>query len=104
MNQEINAKDWHIKIYVPTAGFPPVKTMPLPYENFFELLPLIKAGKNEGLCLKMKHSPTEKWPLSHPLKNEGLFQDMIPGKKSSNCKLAFHICVSLVKQHWEIKG
>ena len=72
--------------------------------KLFELPRPIKTGKTEALCLKMKPSPTEKWALSHPLKNEALFQNIIPGKKSSNCKLAFNICVSLVKQHWEIKG
>ena len=52
----------------------------------------------------MNPSLTEKWPLPHPLRKEALFKGMIPEKKSSNSKLAFNICVSLVKQHWEIKG
>ena len=88
----------------PQQGFPRWGACPLLYEIFFELPPPIKADRNEVLYLKMKPAPTEKWPLPHPLKNEDLFQDMIPRKKSSNCKLAFNICVSLIKQHWEIKG
>ena len=47
MKQKIKAKDWYIKTIVPTVGFSPVEGTPIFYMNFFELLPLMKAGKNE---------------------------------------------------------
>ena len=85
----------------PQQGFPRWGACPLLYEIFFELPPPIKADRNEVLYLKMKPAPTEKWPLPHPLKNEDLFQDMIPRKNQAvaNWHLvsAFHLLNNIGK-------
>ena len=85
-------------------GFPQWGACLVPNEIFFNSFLPSKQVKMKLSALKMKPSSTEKWPLPHPLRNEVLFKDMILEKKSSNCKLAFNNCVSLVKHHWEIKG